>query len=49
MTTKVPNSTLEVFEPAACFRASHSVEQTATANATSSSASQEMRFDGFAS
>jgi hypothetical protein len=29
MTTKVPNYMLEAFEPAACFRTSHSLEQTA--------------------
>lgn len=46
MPTKAPNSMLEAFEPAACFRASHSVEQ--TANATFSLVSQEMRFKGFA-
>lgn len=28
MITKVPNSMLEAFEPAACFRTSHSAEQT---------------------
>lgn len=48
MTTKAPNSMLEAFEPAACFRASHSAEQTATTNATFSLVSQEMRFEGFA-
>jgi len=29
MTTKVPNSMLEAFGPADCFRTSHSVEKTA--------------------